>query len=329
MSDGSIPIPEDIRAARKSLADRVVTTPTWQWRSRELTERLGDDTAVFLKLEIFQVTGTFKARGALLNCLDLPEGQGVTAVSAGNHAIAVAFAAQATGRRAKVVMPENADPFRVEAARAWGAEVLLAPDVHHAFERVRKIEREEGRYFVHPFDGPTTALGTATLGLELCEQVPDLDAVIIPVGGGGLCGGVAAAVKQMRPACRVIGVEPTGADSMHRSFAAGEPRSIERVDTIADSLGAPHAAQYSFDLCRRFVDELVKVDDDAIRHSMALLFREMKLALEPAAAAATAALWGPLRESLRGQRVALIVCGTNQSPERFAEHLRAAPERVP
>jgi threonine dehydratase len=218
-------------------------------------------------------------------------------------------------------MPRTASPARVEGCREYGAEVELVDDVHRAFARVREIEAQEGRAFIHPFEGPLTALGTATMGLEICEQARDLDAIIVPIGGGGLCAGVAAAVKQLLPRCEVYGVEPAGADSMHRSFASGKPESIDAVRTIADSLGAPHAAPYSFALCRRYVDRLVKVDDDALRSAMALLFRSAKLAVEPAGAAATAALCGPLRSTLDGKRVAVIVCGANIDALTFAKHL--------
>jgi threonine dehydratase len=238
--------------------------------------------------------------------------------------MAVAYAARALGTTAKVVMPKTADPFRVQKSRDLGADVELVENVHVAFERVRQIQEEEGRTFVHPFEGPKTALGTATLGLELVEQVRDLDAVVVPIGGGGLCAGVAAAVKLARPSCLVYGVEPEGADSMHRSFAAGAPSAIDAVRTIADSLGAPHCAPYSFSLCRRFVDELVLVDDDALRSAMLLLFGSAKLAVEPAGAATTAAALGPLRERLRGKRVALIVCGANIAPEAYLRHLGTA-----
>src|SRR5258707_7141651 len=244
--------------------------------------------------------------------------RGVTAVSAGNHAIAVAYAAQVTGSTAKVVMPKTASPFRVAKCRELGAEVELVDDVHVAFDRVKQIEREEGRTFVHPFEGPRTALGTATLGLELIEQVPDVEAVVVPIGGGGLCAGVAAAVKLARPECRVYGVEPEGADSMCRSFAAGSPQSIDSVRTIADSLGAPHAAPYSFGVCRRYLDELVLVRHDALRGAMVLLLQAANLAVEPAGAAATAELCGPLRNTLAGRRVALVVCGANIDPATFA-----------
>lgn len=310
-----------IRATRARLAPWILETPVWSWRARELVEELGPETRVTLKLELFQHTGTFKPRGALAVMLALGPSQlarGVTAVSAGNHAIAVAFAAQLLGTSAKVVMPRTANPFRVERCRAYGAEVVLADDVKQAFERVQAIEAEEGRFFVHPFEGPLTALGTGTLGLELATQVPDLDAVIIPIGGGGLCGGMAAAIKQMRPHCQVFGVEPEGADTMHRSFAAGAPQAIEQVRTIADSLGAPHAAPYSFQLCRTFVDDLVLVSDDELRRAMDLLYRSMKLAVEPAGAAATAALLGPLRARLQGKHVGVLVCGSNIDLATFA-----------
>lgn len=322
-----IPTLEDIRATRRRIGDRIATTPVRLWQDDALERASGSGTRVLLKEELFQRTGSFKPRGALAVMTDLDPAalrRGVTAVSAGNHAMAVGYAARALGTTAKVVMPKSANPFRVQRCRDLGTEVELVDDVHKAFARVQEIETTEGRTFVHPFEGPKTALGTATLGLELCEQAPDLDAVVVPIGGGGLCAGVAMAVKLLRPQAKVYGVEPTGADTMHRSFAAGSPQAIDAVRTIADSLGAPHAAPYSFSLCRKFVDELVLVDDDALRAAMWLLFRSAKLAVEPAGAAATAALCGPLRDKLRGKNVALIVCGANIDPATFATHVGAA-----
>ena len=331
MSAGPAAPPPDlpaIRATRARLGDLVRTTPVREWDDPALAAEAGEGTRVFLKEELFQVTGTFKPRGALAVMLDLPKdalARGVTAVSAGNHAIAVAYAAQVLGTTAKVAMPRTANAFRVAKCRELGAEVELVEDVHAAFARVKRIEAEEGRTFVHPFEGPRTALGNATLGLELVEQAPDLEAVVVPIGGGGLCAGVAAAVKLARPDCRVYGVEPEGADTMRRSFAAGSPQAIDAVRTIADSLGAPHAAPYSYGLCRRFVDDLVLVSDDALRRAMRLLFASAKLAVEPAGAAATAALLGPLRERLRGRRVGAIVCGTNIDPATFARLVTVEP----
>lgn len=316
----------EIQANRERLNGLIVETPVWLWHNREMEEIVGSETQVFLKLELFQQTGTFKPRGALTTMLDLPPEtlkQGVTAVSAGNHAIAVAYAAKLLHTTAKVVMPKNANPMRVNLCEAYGAEVVLVDDVHQAFEWVHQIEREEGRFFVHPFEGRPVVLGTATVGLEWCQQVPEMDAVIVPIGGGGLCAGIATAVKLMQPRCQVFGVEPEGADSMHRSFAEGKPASIEKVRTIADSLGAPHAAPYSFALCQMYVDELVLISDDQIRQAMALLFQSVKLAVEPAGAAATAALCGPLRKRLRGQRVGVIVCGANIDIATFAAYVKA------
>jgi len=321
------PTVEEIRAARARLGERVVETPLWRWRGDAVEQAVGPDTQVLLKLELFQHAGSFKPRGALCAMLALDRAElarGVTAVSAGNHAMAVAYAARSLGTTAKVVMPRTASPARVQGSRDYGAQVELVEDVHRAFARVHEIEEQEGRTFIHPFEGPLTALGTATLGLEMVEQARELDAVIVPIGGGGLCAGVAAAVKQLLPRCAVHGVEPEGADSMHRSFASGKPEAIEQVRTIADSLGAPHAAPYSFALCRRFVDGLVKVSDDALRSAMGLLFRSAKLAVEPAGAAATAALCGPLRQQLAGKRVGVIVCGANIDAATFARHLGAS-----
>jgi len=315
------PTLDAIREARATLGERVRRTPVWRWRDRRLDDELGAETEVCLKLELFQYGGTFKPRGALLNMLALDADalrRGVTAVSAGNHAIAVSFAARVLGSTAKVVMPRSANPARVAICHEYGTETVLVDDVHQAFAEVDRIQREEGRFFVHPFEGRHTCLGTATVGLELAEDVPDLDAVIVPIGGGGLCAGIAAATKLLRPDCRVYGVEPEGADTMHRSFAADEPQSIDKVRTIADSLGAPYAMPYSFGLCRQYVDDLVLVSDDEIRRSMGLLFASMKLAVEPAAAATTAALRGPLKDVLRGKKVGVIVCGTNIDFKTFA-----------
>jgi threonine dehydratase len=303
---------DEIKAARRLLADRVVTTPVVELAS-----------GVTLKLELFQRTGSFKARGALLNMLHLSETalkRGVTAISAGNHAIAVAYAAQTLGTRARVVMLKTANPFRVQAARNYGAEVEFAENGQRGFERVKELEAE-GFAFIHPFDGVLTVTGTATVGLELTEQVAPLEAVVVPIGGGGLCAGVASAIKLCWPECSVFGVEPEGADSMRRSFAAGKPMAIDRVDTIADSLGAPYATQMTFELCREHLDDLVTVNDDQLRAAMRTMFEECKLAVEPAGAAAMAAFLGPLRERLHGRRVGLIVCGSNIDLASYADVL--------
>ncbi|HEY0939447.1 MAG TPA: threonine/serine dehydratase [Steroidobacter sp.] len=319
---------DEIRTAVGRLATHVVRTPVHRLQSPEVDDAFGATTETWLKLELFQRTGTFKARGALLNVLALSEDarkRGVTAVSAGNHAAAVAFAAASAGVSAKVVMFASANPMRVQLCRSLGAEVVFAETAHAGFELAARLAEQEGRTLIHPFEGRTTALGTAGVGLELCEQIPGLDAVIVPIGGGGLCAGISSAVKLLAPNCEVFGVEPEGADTMHRSFAAGEPQAIERVATIADSLGAPYALPISFELCRRNVDGLVRISDDQMRSAMRFLLRNAKLAVEPAGAAATAALLGPLKQRLQGKRVGLIVCGSNIDSATYARLIGDQP----
>ena len=324
--DAAPPSLDEIRTARTRLGDLVRTTPVWAWESAALTDAAGPGLDIHVKLELWQHAGSFKPRGALTVMLELDaeaRSRGVTAFSAGNHALAVAYAASVVGTTAKVVMPETANAGRIAACRAAGAEVVLVPTVHDARRAVEEIAATEGRTFVHPFEGPGTVLGTATLGLELVEQLPDVERVVVPIGGGGLCAGVAAAVKQLRPDCEVIGVEPVGADTMHRSFAAGAPASIDAVRTMADSLGAPRAEPYTYAVCRRFVDRLVHVDDPGLARAMRVLFTELKLGVEPAGAATTAAALGPLARNLAGKRTALILCGANTDVATFARNTTA------
>lgn len=329
-------IPDDfptidaIRANRDRLGDLVITTPTRRLIDDAVSAVVGESTEVWLKEELFQRTGSFKPRGALSVMLDLDAAalrRGVTGVSAGNHAISLGYSSRILGTTAKVVMPRNANPFRVQMCRELGAEVELVDNVIEAFARVKEIEAEEGRTFVHPYEGPKTALGTASVGMEFIDQMTEagstLDAVIVAAGGGGLTGGVACAVKQMSPGTAVYVVEPEGADTMYRSFEVGSPQSLDAVRTIADSLGAPRCEPYSFALNRRFVDEVVLVNDDQIRDGMRLLFRSAKLVVEPAGAAALAALMYPLRARLEGKRVGLVVCGGNIDAETFSRQILA------
>lgn len=318
---------DNIRRCREALGEAIVRTPVHRWRGERVRSLAAAGTELWLKLELFQATGTFKARGALNSVRLLDEAaraRGITAVSAGNHAVAAAFAARESGVSAKVVMIKTANAARVERARGYGAEVVFADDGPSAFRLVDEISRTEGRAMVHPFEGPAAAQGAGTLGLEFAEQVEGLEAVVIAIGGGGLCGGAAAAIKQLAPNCQVYGVEPAGADSMRRSFAAGAPVTLDKVSTIADSLAPPMALPFSFAACRRYVDEIVTVEDDEIRRAMRVLFEDLKLALEPAGAAATAAALGPLRQRLAGKRVGIVVCGSIIDSDSFAEHLRIA-----
>lgn len=317
-----------IRANRTRLGDLVITTSVRHLVDDAVARAVGEHTTVWLKEELFQRTGSFKPRGALSVMLDLDAtalARGVVGVSAGNHAISLGYSARILGTTATVVMPKTANAFRVQVCRELGTTVELVDTIADAFARVHAIVAEQGRTFVHPYEGPRTALGTASVGLEFMEQVEAagsmLDAVIVASGGGGLSAGVACAVKQLRPATRVYVVEPEGADTMHRSFAAGTPQSIDAVRTIADSLGAPRAEPYSFALNRSFVDDVVLVTDAQIRDGMRLLYRSAKLVTEPAGAAALAALMHPLRRRLDGARVGVIVCGANIAADDFCRFI--------
>jgi len=336
----AVPTPSAIAAQQAALAPYTRVTPVF--RRDDIAGLEG--TVLEFKCEHLQASGTFKARGAFSNMLALDaaqRGRGVTGISAGNHAVAVAYAAMKLGISAKVVMLKTANPALVALCHAFGAEVLMAEDGARGFAMVRQIEATEGRYFVHPFNGYRTVLGTATLGAEWAAQSAaqsaaesaaqsagqsaaqsgGLDALILPIGGGGLAAGVACAFKQAMPGLTIYGVEPEGATGMAQSFATGGPVQMGAMTGIADSLMAPHTEAYSYGLCRANIDALVTVSDDALRAAMRMLFAELKLATEPACAAATAAAMGPLRARIAGKRVGVLLCGTNTDPATFMRHM--------
>ncbi|MET4575468.1 threonine ammonia-lyase [Ottowia thiooxydans] len=310
---------DQIRATASRISKWVDKTPVVRFQGM-LVDREPWLANVWLKLELFQKTGTFKSRGAVNTVLELDREQiqrGITAMSAGNHAVAAAYAAKAAGASAKIVVQASANPIRIEAARAYGAEIVMAPDGKSGFAAAEMLVKNEGRFFVHPFEGRTVSLGTATLGLELTEQLPDLDAVVVSIGGGGLASGVAAAIKLVNPRCKVYGVEPEGAAAMSRSFELKRPTTLDAVNTIADSLAPPMTLPFSFSLCYKNVDEIATVTDDEICRAMYILFRDAKLTVEPAGAAALAAILGPLKGALNGKKVASIVCGANIDHSTF------------
>ena len=316
--NNTAPTIDDIRECAKRISPYVIETPVFEWSGDLLANYFGKDSRIHLKLELFQRTGTFKARAAINNVLALDDSQrntGITAMSAGNHAIATAYAAKCLGVHAKVVMQASANPARIDAAKTLGAEILMAKDGPTGFAMVEDIVKSEGRAFIHPFDGKRVSEATATCGLELHHALPDLDAVVVAVGGGGLCSGLGTAIKLLNPGCKVYAVEPVGAAVMQASLEAGSAQRISEVNTIADSLGPPMTEAYPFALCQRVIDELVLVSDDELAAACALLFDQLKLAVEPAGAAATAAAFGPLREKIAGRKVALIACGSNMDAE--------------
>lgn len=282
----------------------------------------GAFSQVVLKLELMQRTGTFKLRGALANMLNAPKGtKSVTAVSAGNHAVAVACAAAELGMDAKLVLFDSANRARKALIAEYGAQVELSKGGAPAFELAEQLVKEEGRLMVHPFEGPVLASATGGVAMELHEDAPDLDAVVVAIGGGGLAAGIASITKAMRPGCAVYGVEPVGASSMSQSLSAGHTLTGIVNNSIADSLSAPLSLEYSFSVCRDHLDDLVLISDDEICRSLYLLFEHAKIAVEPAGAAAFAGLIGPLRERLAGKRVGVIVCGACMDEESYLKWL--------
>jgi threonine dehydratase len=314
----SAPKLADIRAAHTRVASRVHRTPLLS--ASRLGARAG--VTLFHKCESLQKTGSFKVRGALNAVTQLSEAarqRGVITVSAGNHAQALAWASRDSGVRCTVVMPVTASQMKVEASRGYGAEVVLhGASGIEAFAHAHVLAEERKLTFVHPFDDPAVIAGQGTVGLEILEQLEDVDDVIVPIGGGGLIAGIAIAVKESRPTVRVYGVEPTGAAVMRRSLDEGHPVRLESMKTIADGLAAPMAGDVTYPIVKRYVDEVVLVTDEEIMGAMREILFSAKLLAEGGGAAATAAvLSGKLK--LEGRRVAAVVSGGNVDPARVKE----------
>ena len=280
---------DDIRAARKRLEGLVAVTPCPH--SETLSRLTG--ARVFVKLENLQMTGSFKERGAANMLLQLsPEEQrrGVVAASAGNHGLAVAYHADRLGVTAVIVMPEWAPLTKVTAARHHGAQVLLHGDNYDAaYARAREIETERGLVFVHPFDDPRVIAGQGTIALELVEQVPDLQAVVVPVGGGGLIGGVALALEHLKPDVRVVGVQSEEMPGMKAALAAGARVTVPAAATIADGIGVRRVGEHTLSLAQRYVDEVVTVSEEEIANAILLLLEIEKTVAEGAGAVPLAA----------------------------------------
>ena len=316
----TLPTPDEIRIAAESLAADTIRTPVLSLTSDRWHGILPEAASITVKLELFQQAGSFKARGVLLGIRKLDAVQrrvGVVAASGGNHALAVSWAAQAAGVSARIAMPATVDPLRIEGCRAMGAEVTLCDDMPAAFAEMDRVVAQEGRAILHPFDGAHMTLGAAVCGAEYLDQATQIDTLVVPVGGGGLIGGMGAALKGIKPDAQVIGVEPVGADSMTRSLAAGHPVALDRIATIADSLSAPRAMPYSFEVARHVVDRMVHVTDDQMRAGMGHYMDVLRIMAEPACAASLAAICGPLRDDLAGRHVGIIACGSNVSVARW------------
>jgi threonine dehydratase len=302
---------EDVQAARARIRDRIYLSPCA--RSETLSKLTG--TTALLKLENLQMTGAYKERGALNKLLQLPAGereQGLIAASAGNHAQAVAYHAGRLGVKATIVMPEATPIMKVANTRAHGARVVLhGANYDEAYAEARRLEHVERLTFVHPFDDPDVIAGQGTVALEILEQEPEVDAVLVPIGGGGLVSGVGAVLKALRPGAKVVGVETEVLPSMLQALEAGRPVTLDPANTVADGIAVKRAGDLTFEHVRRLVDEIVTVSEEEIASAILYLLEREKTVVEGAGAVAVAALMQHKVRGLEGRRVVSIVSGGN------------------
>ena len=301
----------DIKQAQERTRDYVKRTPLEY--SETLSKRL--DTNIYVKYELFQKTGAFKARGAFNKLLSMSEqirSNGVVAVSGGNHAQAVAYASNVLGVDAVIVMPQNTPTNYVEATRGYGATVDLQPSIADAFAKIEDY-KNEGRVFVHPFDDPLIMAGAGVVGLEIMEDVPEATDIILSIGGGGLAGGVSTAVKELNSEIKVWGVETVGADAMSQALAVGHPVELSAITSIAKTLGAPYVSDATLALTQKNLESVTVVTDAEAVEELVYIAGRLKVLTEPAASCTLAAA-----EKLRANftpesRVVLIFCGGNTS----------------
>jgi threonine dehydratase len=314
---GSLLSLDDVYRARERIGDRLHRTPLL--RSGTLSKQVGAD--IRFKAELFQRTGSFKPRGVLSKLATLSDEEkkrGVISISAGNHAQALAYASGLEGIDALVVMWQTASPMKIGAARGYGATIdTEAPDIPSAFARLEELTESTGRTLVHPYDDPQVMAGQGTVGLEILEDAPDADVVLVQVGGGGLVSGIATAVKGLRPGVRVIAVEPERSPALHESLKAGEPVTVE-AKSIADGLNGPYAGANCVQVCKELGVESVLVSEDALEEAFRFMYTRMKLACEVAGAATAAALLSGVVEVELGQTVAAVVSGGNVAPKTAA-----------
>ena len=314
----------DIQQAQARISPYIVRTPLL--RVPALDEALGCE--VYLKFEGFQVMGAFKIRGAMNKALSLtPEelGRGLVCASSGNHAQGVACAAQRLRTRAVIVMPTNANPVKLAGVKSFCGQVELVGTLSSQREaRAQQLVEEAGMVNVHPYADPYVAAGQGTIGLEILEDLPGVDAVACPIGGGGLISGISTAVKGLNPSVRTIGVEPAGAPRYSVSRAAGRPMALEQVDTIADGTRTDHANPDNFAMIQARVDRLCTVEDDFIRRAMVLLMTKAKLTVEPSGALPVAAALAGVLPVQKGQKVAFVLSGGNVDPALASQLLAQA-----
>jgi threonine dehydratase len=276
--------------------------------------KLCKDAELYLKTENLQITGSFKVRGAYYKMTRLSAEEkvrGVIACSAGNHAQGVALAAKKNGIKAVICLPEGAPISKVEATKSYGAEVCLVQGVYDdAYQKALQLRDEQGYTFIHPFDDEDVIAGQGTIALELLEQIPDLDAIIVPIGGGGLIAGIAYTAKNLNPRIKVYGVEAQGAPSMKNAVESGDTKGLSSVSTIADGIAVKKPGALTYELCKQYVDEIVTVTDDEISAAILALMEQHKLVTEGAGAVGVAAaMFGKL--DLKGKKAVCVLSGGN------------------
>jgi len=300
----------DVPEARERISAHVVRTP--QLASDSLSQSTG--VRLTIKAENLQRTGSFKVRGALNAVLQLSDAErqrGLVTMSAGNHGAGLAYAALQLATACTVFMAENAVPSKVAAIRGYGAEVIMRPTIQEAVAAMEALIAESGATFVSPFGDPAIVAGQGTVGLEILEDVPELEQIIVPIGGGGLISGLAVVLKELKPEVRIVGVEPVGAPTMSSALSEGKPVRLGSVSTIADGLAAPFTSELNLGLVQRYVDDVVLVTEDEIAAAMRPVLEQTKLVAEPASAAGLAALMTGKAGVPTGAETVLIFTGGN------------------
>ena len=298
----------EIFKAREVLKNVAVDTPVMG------PTQLSNDCQIYLKAECLQATGSFKLRGAYYKISQLSEEEkkkGVIACSAGNHAQGVALGAAHNGIHSLICLPAGAPLSKVEATKRLGAELCMVPGVYDdAYQKALELKEKHGYTFVHPFDDPLVIAGQGTIGIEIIEQLPDVEAVVIPVGGGGLISGVAMAIKTLRPDVKVYGVQALGAPSMKESLERGHITRLEKVSTIADGISVKEPGELTYEMCRKYVDEIVTVNDNEIAAAILALMEKQKIVSEGAGAVSVAAVMFN-KLPVKGKKVVCLVSGGN------------------
>lgn len=300
----------DIQEARSHLKDVVYKTGLVH--NTTFSEMTGN--FIYLKTENLQKTGSFKLRGAFNKIANLPKEQkqyGVIAASAGNHAQGVAMAATAYGIKSTIVMPKHAPLSKIAATKSYGAEVILYGEVYdEAYEKARQIQKQSGAVFVHPFDDREIIAGQGTIGIEILEDVPDADIIVVPIGGGGLISGIVIAAKHIKPEVKIIGVQTKNLPSMARSLSQNHITTVEGPATIADGIAVKTPGELTFKIVKKFVDDIVTVDEDEIANAILLLLERAKVVSEGAGAASVAAILNRL-DIVRNKKIVALISGGN------------------